>query len=186
MNIHYHDKLWMNREPCTRVFFLHTCAQLLLGWQNCYPWKELQAKCGNILDSLPETLSQTKKKHCSELQAKRKCVKFGGNTMSLRVHLCDTHTGVHSALLQVAGYFNLSICRAIIYHNIIILLIYQSRCDTPILLSSNAEWILILISVLILITFCACILVELDQFSCSPTATPNYLCCERTVTSSID
>ena len=183
MNIHYHDKLWMNREPCTRVFFLHTCAQLLLGWQNCYPWKELQAKCGKI--PCQRRWARQKKQY-GELQAKRKCVKFGGNTTSLQVHLCDTHTGVHSALLQVAGYFNLSIYRAIIYHNIIILLIYQSRCDTPILLSSNAEWILILISVLILITFCACILVELDQFSCSPTATPNYLCCERTVTSSID
>jgi len=151
-----------------------TCAQLLLGWQNCYPWKELQAKCGNILDSPPETMSPTKKQ-CGELQAKRKRVKFSGNTMNLRVHLFGIHTGVHGTLLQVIStYLVIAIYMAIIYCDIIvILLIYQLQFNTTISLSSNhsnAKWILILISVLILITFCACVLVELDQFSCSPMA----------------
>jgi len=77
--------------------------------------------------------------------------KFSAKTTNLRRHLHDTRTGVYSALLQVekektttskahteAQQPTLAQVKFIgCYHYLDILLIYQSRYDTPILLSSS-------------------------------------------------
>jgi len=138
---------------------------------------ELQAKCGVGTFVFSARDIEPDKKKNSMVSCKLRestAIWWQYNELTSSPLICDTHTGVQSALLQAAGYY--IFCHSNIHGNNLLWYyfayinrdaIHQYR---SVLTHSNAKRILILISVLILITFCACVLAELDQFSCSPTA----------------
>jgi len=95
----------------------------------------------HILDSLPETLSQTKKKN---IAVSCKLRESAWNSVAIQqtyeftfVILILKFTALYCRLRVISTYLVITIYMAIIYRHIIVIFLYQLRCDTPISFSSN-------------------------------------------------